>query len=550
MKMKTEYTKICMFSLKPDTLHYVKKTVELPPYKQEGEFDAMVNFLRRDLTAKDLRDAGFEELVDRDEIVIGGVSYGRMDDNAKCYLYQPNFLLIDDHVAQLRAKEILRDERYKEVFDFCVDDDRGTFSKHKEEQILKGIERYKALCEKIGVHLNNPDYGIEKVDDHVLKDGILRSYIYIYDRPFIQITMNLSYKAQIKYSPTPYYDAKYVINMIPFGSETFNFLGDNGKYQHIDYSRDDWDKMLDVVFELPTEYAERKEKIKRVVKKHFKKDVGTDDIAYDRMNHCYYLRNEVSEELLKAFIPEVSKAQYVGKYTTTNTLFEIMRSGKIRLNSIISMNDKTETSFLSGLVKNHNEPLETAEVETIRANSTHIISFSTKTDNLDMWRWYGDDGKGVCLVFERFVEKDEELMSVSYVNSQLQQSIDKVGKFLGDLKKESIDFRFHLLEDYRHYIKPKEYKPEDECRMIVRYGRHDGWFIHSENGIMTPYIEARLVNMVNCETEGVFPYRLKRVILGPKFSECAINKTQICMMCMERGWFDVEVVESEIKSYR
>lgn len=548
--MKTSYTRICIFSVNPDTLQLVKKTIELPPYKREGEFDALINSLKRDLTAKDLCDAGFEELVDQDEIVVSGVSYGRMDDNAQCYLYQPNFLLIDDHVAHLRAKEIINDERYKDAFEFCVDDEKGTFSKHKEDNILKGLERYKALCEKIGEHLNGADYGIEKFDDHALKEGILRSYIYIYDRPFIQITMNLSNKAQIRYSPTPYYDARYVINMLPFGCDTFNYLGDNGKYQHTDYNREDWAKMLDVVFELPADYEERKEKIKKVVKKHFNKDVGTDDIAYDRMNHCYYLRNEVSEELLKPFIPEVSKAQYVGKYTTTNTLFEILRNGKIRLNSIISMNDKTETSFLSDLVKNHYDSLETAEVETIRANSTHIISFSTKTDNLDMWRWYGDDGKGVCLVFERSVEKDEELKSVSYVDSKLQRRIDKIRKFLGDMKQEGIDFRFHLLEDYRHYIKPSEYIPEDECRMIVRCGRHDGWFIHSENGIMTPYIEARLVNMVNCETEGVFPYRLKRVILGPKFSECAINKTQINMLCMERRWFDVEVVESEIKSYR
>ena len=548
--MKTMFTKICMFSLKPDNLQLVKRVVALPPYSREDELNAFLGSAKRDLTAKDFRDAGFEELVDGEDTALGGIRYSRMDDNAQCYIYKYGVLLIDEQLAQLRAKTIINDERYQNVFEFCLDDDKGTHNGFRETDIQKGLDSYKELYEKIGERINGLDYGVERIDDHVLKDGILRSMVFIYDRPFRQMSMNLSNKGQIKYSLHKYYDAKYVINMIPFGHGAFNFLHDNGKYLHEDFRREDWDEKLDVMFKLPSDYAERKETVRRKVKRYFRKEISVDDVAYDRMNGCYYLRNEVGDEILKAFIPNRSKEQFVGKYTTMSTLFEILKNGKIRLNSIISMNDKTETSFLSELMKNYDEPSETAELTTIRANSTLIISFSTNTDNLDMWRWYGDDGKGVCLVFERDVAKDEELMSVAYVDAQLQKRIDTVRKFLSDLKKESVDFRFHLLEDYRHYIKPREYKPEGECRMMVKSGHHDGWFIHGDNGIMTPYIEAKLVNMVNCEKEGVFPYKLSKVILGPKFREGAINKTQIQMMCFERGWWDVEIVESEIKSYR
>lgn len=548
--MKTTFTKICMFAIKADNLQLVKKVVALPPYSREDELNAFLASAKCDLTAKDFRDAGFEELVDGEEMSISGESYSKMGDDAKCYLYQPGFLLIDEHVAQLRAKEIVNDERYKDVFEFRVDDDKGTYSGFRETDIQKGLDSYKELYEKIGERINGEDYGVERIDDHVLKDGILRSFVCIYDRAFIQITMNLSNKGQIKYSPATYYDAKYSISMIPIGHGVFNFLHDSGRYLHEDFKREDWDEKLDKVFQLPSDYAERKEMVRRIVKKRFRKETGADDIAYDRMNRCYYLRNEVSDEILKNFIPERSKEQFVGKYTTMSTLFEILKSGKIRLNSIISMNDKTETSFLSDLMKNYDEPTETAELAMIRANATHIISFSTNTDNLDIWRWYGDDGKGVCMVFERDVVKDDDIMSVYYVDVPLQKQMDKVSSFLSDLKKEGIDFRFHRFEDYRHYIKPKEYKPEGECRMIVKTGHHDGWFVHSENGIMTPYIDAKLVNAVNCENEGVFPYKLSKVILGPKFREGTINKTQIRMMCFERGWWDVEIEDSEIKSYR
>lgn len=548
--MRTTFTKVCMFAIKEDNLQFVKKTVALPPYSRENELNAFISSVKSDLIAKDLRDAGFEELVDGDETLVSGLSFGRLDDNVQCYIYQYDIMLIDQNLAHLRAKEIIQDSRYKDVFEFCVDDDKGTYSKHREESILEGLNRYKKLYEKIGGRINSEDYGVERIDDHVLKNGILRSMVFIYDRPFMQITMNLSNKGQIKYSPTQYYDVKYIINMIPHSNVTFSFLHENGKYQNAEYKQEEWDEMLDIVFKLPSNLAEKKEIVRRKVKKRFRKDVNADDIAYDRMNNCYYLRNEVSDEIIKLFMPDISKEQFVGKYTTTNTLFEILKSGKIRLNSIVSMNDKTEASFLSDLTKNYDESLETTELSTIRANTTHIISFSTNTDNLDMWRWYGDDGKGVCLVFQRDIDKDEELMQVSYVDAKLQRRINKIREFLKELKKDGVDFRFHLLEDYRHYIKPKEYKPENESRMIVKTGQHDGWFIHGENDIMTPYIEAKLINAMNCEKEGVFPYRLSKVILGPKFREGTINKTQIRMMCFERGWFDVEIEESGIKSYR
>ena len=390
--MKTVFTKMCMFAIKADNLQLVKKVVALPPYRREDELNALIKTANRDLTAKDFRNVGLDELVDGDETSVSGVSYSKMGDDAKCYIYRGDFLLIDEHVARIRAKEVIEDEHYKDIFEFCVDDDKGTYSRHREENILKGLSTYKELYDKIGVRVNSVDFGVERIDDHVLKDGILRSYVFIYDRPFIQMSMNLSNKGQIMYTPDKYYDAKYNISMIPFGSGILNVLHDNGKYRHEDFKQGDWDEKLNQVFELPSDFTRLKEKVRRKVKKHFKREIGQDDIAYDRMNNCCYLRNNVSDEILKEFIPEVSKERFVGKYTTMNTLFGILKSGSIRLNSIISMNDKTETSFLSDLAKNYSEPTESADLSTIMANNTHVISFSTNTDNLDMWRWYGDDG--------------------------------------------------------------------------------------------------------------------------------------------------------------
>ena len=135
--MKSTFTKICMFAIKADNLQLVKRVVALPPYRREDELNALIKTANRDLTAKDFRDAGFDEFVDGDEANVSGVSYSKMGDDAKCYIYRGDFLLIDEHVARIRAKDIIEDEHYKDIFEFCVDDDKGTYSRHREENILK-----------------------------------------------------------------------------------------------------------------------------------------------------------------------------------------------------------------------------------------------------------------------------------------------------------------------------------------------------------------------------------------------------------------------------
>lgn len=86
--MESKFKNICMFEIKADSLQLVKKTVALPLYSRDAELNAFISSAKRDLTAKDFRDAGFEELVDGDETPVSGLSFGRMDDNAQCYIYQ------------------------------------------------------------------------------------------------------------------------------------------------------------------------------------------------------------------------------------------------------------------------------------------------------------------------------------------------------------------------------------------------------------------------------------------------------------------------------
>lgn len=51
------------------------------------------------------------------------------------------------------------------------------------------------------------------------------------------------------------------------------------------------------------------------------------------------------------------------------------------------------------------------------------------------------------MVFERYVEKDEEVKSVTYVDAKLQRKIDRVRVFLCDLKRMELTSDFICLRN-------------------------------------------------------------------------------------------------------
>lgn len=289
-----------------------------------------------------------------------------------------------------------------------------------------------------------------------------------------------------------------------------------------------------------------------MILKHFDIKVTSDLIRYDRRSKSYYVANSLYNRLMKEFIPEKAGKDIIeiGKYTSLNTLVETLKSKKMRLNSIVSMNDKTEINILSDIHKNFEITKDEEGLAVALANDINIISLTPKTDDLNMWRLYGDNAKGVCLIFKRNVEKDDELKKIKYIAPNEINSTNRVKKFLNDLRENDIKFSFNHLTIDSHYIKYDDYKSEDEYRMIVIKNKPDGWFINRDNGLITPYVELKLSNFPIPENVDYFPYTLSSIRLGPAFKEIGINKVQIKQMCMDAGFFNVDIVQSNISSYR
>lgn len=90
---------------------------------------------------------------------------------------------------------------------------------------------------------------------------------------------------------------------------------------------------------------------------------------------------------------------HIAKYTSLETAAMILKSGKVRMMSVTAMNDKTEIGHLfSDINKNESEYLEN-KTKISFAQHRYITSFTNKIDDLTMWRLYGDNGNGVCLIF-------------------------------------------------------------------------------------------------------------------------------------------------------
>lgn len=64
------------------------------------------------------------------------------------------------------------------------------------------------------------------------------------------------------------------------------------------------------------------------------------------------------------------------------------------------MNDKTEIVFLEEYIRNYKEDFDEECDKYLFADKEFITSFTTRIDDLDMWRLYGDNARGVCMVFE------------------------------------------------------------------------------------------------------------------------------------------------------
>lgn len=176
-------------------------------------------------------------------------------------------------------------------------------------------------------------------------------------------------------------------------------------------------------------------------------------------------------------------------YCNIKTLYEILDKQSILLTDITKSNDADEFHFIFELYrkylyikngKNASLPIEFNIKQFKEANISKrplARCFTTKKDDLSMWRAYGDDGKGACIGFETkllletlsnciFQNKKIVLNKVEYVDKNTIR-IEKLDQLFKDCKEEFIINNYNALLQLSLFHKNKIFEQEDEWRIGV-----------------------------------------------------------------------------------
>lgn len=245
------------------------------------------------------------------------------------------------------------------------------------------------------------------------------------------------------------------------------------------------------------------------------------------------------------------------RYSSLESLFCTLKYKTLRMNGLPGMNDKTEGLFAWNLL-NRLDSMTNEEGRRRKRdiNNAFIVSFSKENniDQLDMWRLYGDDAKGVCCVYSVQKEKIKDrffLHNIKYIEGNADA--DDIGDThldrLRNYHKQYNELTYLDLSPTIFFYKSKDFEKEEEVRLLVdnkktsayksiQYKRE--WVLTNANNIPNPYIDVALDEI---------PLKLERIILGPNMNDIDTIQVQLEAM-LEQQDIEATVEPSHISVYR
>lgn len=237
----------------------------------------------------------------------------------------------------------------------------------------------------------------------------------------------------------------------------------------------------------------------------------------------------------------------IAKYTSLDTALMMLNSGKMRMMSVTAMNDKMEIGHLYGEFCNKDSAYLENKTKIRNARQRYITSFTNRIDDLTMWRLYGDNGKGVCLVFSE-PHNCNYYFPIDYTGTNSKVCL-KAKKICEELDRHGFKFTFKSLETiWQYFLKPKGFSDEHEFRYLrIDDSKPDGYSLAS-NGIISCYKDLLLIPDED-KPETQFPAILEGIILGPNMQNVEINKFQLEALAAEKGLLLLEGVQCSSIDY-
>lgn len=290
--------------------------------------------------------------------------------------------------------------------------------------------------------------------------------------------------------------------------------------------------------------------------------------SFQQRNRLVTVDKEAEYRLLRNLSTIDKKGVRFCRYISMEGLQRILLNKKESMCGLAGMNDKSEGFFLDKCLNDSSFNLFRKPQKQIdEFNNAFILSLcvESKKDDLTMWRLYGRDGFGACLVYEAdFHEidtsKDFILLPIIYGNAS--NKIVLLFKILSKLPYiKGLKFGLYHKKYWQFFVKPDEFKVEKEYRLLyipTDIKQADvKWIYNGGCSIFHPLCEfsSRLFPAkdekakVNGNTNS-FPLILKEVILGPKCIESKTNKVQLRTYLSQATPYPLILSESNIDFYR
>lgn len=298
----------------------------------------------------------------------------------------------------------------------------------------------------------------------------------------------------------------------------------------------------------------------------------THRLKFDNLRNTVYLNDRVKtinsfENIFFNKLFGTFSDKKICRYTSLDTLFQMLNNLSVRMNGLVGMNDRSEINYVDNYLNGNEKPLSRMHHNTIIAlNKRYITSCSkiTRKDELTLWRLYAEDGTGVCLVFDIKKENLNENILIQKVKYADENGIHPELEFLKEIKTKvklitNYTFEFRNIGLWKHFFKPYDYSVEEEVRvLVIDNNKLDSIALHwvktYSHSIINPCIDFRL-------NSPEFPVHLSQIILGPKLPEQESNLVQFQEMVRRKKREIAEnkistkldrlkITQSKIKSYR
>ena len=223
------------------------------------------------------------------------------------------------------------------------------------------------------------------------------------------------------------------------------------------------------------------------------------------------------------------------RYTSLSSFFRTINECTQSMCCLVGMNDKSECtyadSYISASKKTATIPVKTL-YEANEENKYFILSCvdECKYDDLTMWRLYGDNTKGVNILYKVDETKIKEfrLFYIDYAETPEPNghlSLNIIRKLL-DINVDGKSFKFRKWNEWKHFFKPYEYRDELEIRLMHRKKSNtkEKWILTKDYNISCPLAIFKLSD---------FPLSIEEVKLGTNCPNIETNQLQLELMIKE-----------------